>query len=463
MSHSLTSSKAKKNIKEMPLNPGNKFSKLNNGYDIDSLSNNSNSNSETETDNNIKNTSESYTIIDSDSNFNVRLRNWITIFVIGLILESIFREKFYEVGIVLIRKLQSLINDNIYLISFFQILSFLAAKYFLIVMLILAYNYHDTYSSLLLMIISSSAGTTIGFFKLVYKHPRPYFHEDWIKVYDCETGFGNPSGHSITAVSVYLSLYKILFSKVKLSRRYRKLVRHSFVLFIFCITISRLALGAHSLNQIIFGSFIGAMIYALFFDVFKIDLNLTDEIYVIMKPRIFNIFSSVIAIILLIGVVIFNFIPTLNDLDSKTWGRRISENCPNTPYSKLFDFEAYFMLSGCSALIGAYLGIYIDIKYNMQGNVKQWVDQNIGNRKWNKTSFVKSIIRLIFCIIVVLPTYSLNFFICGANNSVNVIFFLKNLLPHFTVNFVLYGFTRRILFYFNIGVNKNSQELNDIK
>jgi len=305
----------------------------------------------------------------------------------------------------------------------------------------------------LLMIISSCAATGTGLFKLIYKNPRPYFHENWVKVYDCETGFGNPSGHSIVAVSFYLTIAKIIQKKIYFPKKAKFYFNLATVLFILSITLSRLALGAHSLNQILFGSFIGAMIYALFFDVFKIDLNLADEIYVIMKPKIFNIFASVILIILLIGIIIFNFVPILNDLDSESWGRRITENCPNTPYSKIFDYEAYFMLAGSSSLIGGYLGIYVDIKYNMQGDVEKWILQNLGDTKWNETSLIESFKRIISIIFLNLPAFSLNF-IVGSDNTINAIFFFKNLIPYFAVNFTLYGFTRRMLFYFDIGINR---------
>jgi len=305
----------------------------------------------------------------------------------------------------------------------------------------------------MLMIISSCAASGTGFFKLIYKNPRPYFHENWVKVYDCETGFGNPSGHSIVAVSFYLTVAKIIQKKIFFTKKIKKVFNFLTVVFILLITLSRLALGAHSLNQILFGSFIGAMIYALFFDVFKIDLNLADEIYVIMQQKNFNIFAGVILIILAIGVLIFNFVPILNDLDSKSWGMRINENCPNTPYSKLFDYEAYFMLAGCSSLIGGYLGIYVDIKCNMQGDIEKWKAQNLGDTKWNKTNFAESLYRILAISVLNFPSFSLNFII-GSNKSINAIFFLKNLIPYFAVSFTLYGFTRRMLFYFKIGVNR---------
>jgi len=393
----------------------------------------------------------------SKFSFNERIRNWFSALFIGLIIESLLRERFYDAGIIIIRNIQIRINDNFIAILFFQILSLCASKYFLISIIMILFNYVDTYSSLLLMIITSCAATGTGFFKLIYKNPRPYFHENWVKVFDCETGFGNPSGHSIVAVSVYLTVSKIIRKKFYLQKRIQKYFNYVTVIFILFITFSRLALGAHSLNQILFGIFIGAMIYALFFDVFKIDLNLTDEIYIIMKPKIFNIFSTIILMILFIGIIIFNFFPVLNKLDSQTWGRSINENCPNTPYSKLFEYEAYFMLAGCSSLIGGYLGIYFDIKYNMEGNIEKWVMQNLGDTNWNKTNFCESIIRIFVIALINFPAFSPNLFV-SSNDTINAIFFLKNLIPFFAVNFTIYGFTRRILFYFNIGINRKYQK-----
>ncbi len=397
----------------------------------------------------------------SQFSFKQRIRNWLIIFIIGLILEMIYREKFYDLGIIIIKKIQSYINDNIFAIYFFQILSFCASKYFLISLIILIFNYIDTYSSLLIIIISSCAALGTGFFKLIYKNPRPYFHENWVKVYDCETGFGNPSGHSIVAVCVYLTIAKLIKKKIDFSKKRKRYFNIATVILIQLITFSRLALGAHSLNQIIFGSFIGAMIYALFFDVFKMDLNLAQEIFVMMKPQILNIFLTISITILSFGVIIFNFIPLLNDDDAHYWRRSITENCPNTPYSKLFDYEAYFMLAGSSSLIGSYLGINFEIKYNLNGNIQLWFIQNFGNTNWNKTNFIDSIIRLIIIGIFLLPIFSLNF-IVSSNDTINNIFFLKNLIPNFVVSFMLYGLTRRVLFYFDIGINR-IYKIKDIK
>jgi membrane-associated phospholipid phosphatase len=324
-----------------------------------------------------------------------------------------------------------------------QTLSIMATKYMLIFAILLFFNYMDMYTTLILVIIVGSCSIGTGFFKLIYKNPRPFFHEDWVKVYDCETGYGNPSGHSIVAFAVYLTLWKILRKRnVFFEKNKRKLFIFLFF-YMCCILMSRLALGAHSLNQILLGSFIGYQIYTLFFEVIKIDLHLHTEMNVVMNLFFFKVGAYIISSFLIFGILIFNFFPLTINLDINQYLERIIQSCPGTPYSKIFDFEAYFMLAACSSIVGAHYGIYFDVKFNLNNSIEKWIEMNHGDKLWNKTNFITSILRLFSMSIVLAISFCLNFII-SSNAHTNYIFILKNLIPYFFVNFALFGFCRSI-------------------
>jgi len=226
--------------------------------------------------------------------------------------------------------------------------------------------------------------------------------------------------------------------------------------------LSRLALGAHSLNQILLGSFIGYQIYCLFFYVIKIEVDLHQEIKTLMKLSNLYIFCITIFTILIIGVLIFNFFPMTFDLDVNKYLDRIMENCPGTPYSKTFDYEAYFMLAACSSLVGAYYGIYFDIRFNLNNSQEKWIEMNYGKKLWNRTNYFKGFLRIIILFILLAIPFSLTL-IVSSNAHTNYIFILKNLVPYFFVNFFLFAFGRHLCCKLNCGNKLLEQEYEEIK
>lgn len=370
-----------------------------------------------------------------------RLGKWIRLLVLGMALEALFRENLYTLGINIIQHIQFNINENTFLITILKMLSFTGTKDFFIILIILSFNYFDMYTTLIVLQVGGCCSFGTGLFKLIYKNPRPFFHEEWVKVYDCETGYGNPSGHSIVVLSTFLTLWKILKIKCNLEPRLKRTLFIFLCLFIFSVLFSRLALGVHSLNQVLLGSFIGYQIYSLVFYVLNINLNLKEEVKSLINFKYINIMAIVQTSLLLLGIIVFNFFPLTMNLNIDKYLKRILESCPNTPYSKVFDYEAYFMLSSCSTLLGAYYGIYYDIKVNLK-NSQEWVEINKGQFLWNKTNFLRSLFRLAIMSVILFIPFSLTIIISSHANT-NIIFILKNLIPYFLISFFLFAFVRK--------------------
>jgi len=94
--------------------------------------------------------------------------------------------------------------------------------------------------------------------KLVHFKPRPFWVSTDIEMIDCQTGFGNPSGHAAAAfgltfaVALEISLHRPSFGI------WVTIV--SFVAsFVFGATVSysRMVLGLHTLDQVIYGALYG--------------------------------------------------------------------------------------------------------------------------------------------------------------------------------------------------------------
>ncbi len=161
-------------------------------------------------------------------------------------------EFFLESGIEFTLALQNF-GDGVY--SFLKGITFLGTEDFYIVFLVLiwAFDYSLSMRLGVMLMLTTSLN---NFFKMAFHQPRPYWSDS--RVLDLggpELGFGVPSGHSQTPVSVYG-----LFAK-NLKENWMKI---AVWVVIFLIGISRMILGVHYYLDVLVGWTIGLIILWLF-------------------------------------------------------------------------------------------------------------------------------------------------------------------------------------------------------
>jgi membrane-associated phospholipid phosphatase len=90
--------------------------------------------------------------------------------------------------------------------------------------------------------------------KQAFQESRPFWYHTSINIIEwfCPTDFGNPSGHSFIAFSMYEPLLSDFIGTGK-----RKVFLFIWAVVGVLVMISRMFLGAHSLDQVVFGSLIG--------------------------------------------------------------------------------------------------------------------------------------------------------------------------------------------------------------
>ena len=99
--------------------------------------------------------------------------------------------------------------------------------------------------------------------KLTYAQPRPYLENLKIKAYQCPTEFGNPSGHSSASMGVAIVLFLDVFhGQTRGVLKFYSWTAYcaSLVFAIYwlvSIPITRIVLGVHSFDQVVFGSTLG--------------------------------------------------------------------------------------------------------------------------------------------------------------------------------------------------------------
>ena len=216
-----------------------------------------------------------------------------------IIVEIIYKEALFKYSLTYEQNLQNSLSK--FSLKFFEIISFTGNGFFIAIGLILIFCYF----SLIKTIFICSGLILIVYLhdlmKLIYSDPRPF----WIKTIlfqdKCETSYGNPSGHSLVSFFSYLSFsyYLCQIDKIKSNNTY-KLSIYLIAIFISALTaFSRLALGVHSIDQVLYGSFLGIFAFLIFAFMFKIyDMPLIHYIKFFREKKYIN--RTILTFILLI-------------------------------------------------------------------------------------------------------------------------------------------------------------------
>lgn len=154
-------------------------------------------------------------------------------------------------------------NDNIFI--FMKIISFLGSGTFLIglIIIIVIYNFIKKNYYISKLLLASTLGSYVLNFilKSIVNRTRPldFFLVD-------QGGLSFPSGHSMVAASMYLTIAYILSDKFKDKK---KIIYFASVIIILLMGISRLFLGVHWPTDIIGGYIMGYILYRLIINTIK--------------------------------------------------------------------------------------------------------------------------------------------------------------------------------------------------
>ena len=230
--------------------------------------------------------------------------------------------------------------------------------------------------------------------KIIYNNPRPF----WLKkdlFTSCETGFGNPSGHAFSSSAVYLSFWYMVtdfdtFKKTKKGIIFRIFLLVFFLLLIFTILLSRLYLGVHSINQIIYGSLLGTGVYAFYF--FVLDLYTNDKFVEFIINKINIIFHSILfTVFFIVGLVCYLAINRENNYYKEV----LMSICPDTKLYRFFEDEGFYAMLVLFFLIGihyGYLVLFIIMKKYYPGKEKHVINW------WKNDTIPKFLLRILMLI-----------------------------------------------------------------
>jgi undecaprenyl-diphosphatase len=354
--------------------------------------------------------------------YNMKIVIAIIYFVIIILLELLYRKFLFEQFISFQEYFQKERKLKI-LLNLCKILSIFGAEIstlfiFGIIFIFMPLNY----SFLILQSIVYSSYLT-NTLKMIYQSDRPNWHSDYL-TFSCNYGYGNPSGHSLTSISLYLSLSHVLVKYFKINGAFKKILFIFFTLFSLLIALSRFILAAHSLNQILYGFLLGlGLYYILIYIIGYHKYSSVQFLRHIRKNKVKYMYYCFHTSLLIIAILIYLFIPSKDNSNSE-------ENIFNGKRCKIKnDYAKYkndglFQSLSITSIIGAQIGI--DLLFKIL-KIKNYLI-NVSIIEWNKKKFNKKILLRI-PIIIISSIGIILYFIFPGNLPLILIFIFKSAIP----------------------------------
>ena len=382
--------------------------------------NNSEINKTQLTESNIK---ENFNIVNNKRiTYNIKIIISIIYFIIIILLELLYRKFLFEQFISFQEYFQKEKRIKV-LLNICKIISIFGAEIstlfiFGIIFIFMPLNY----SILILQAIVYSSYLT-NTLKMIYQSDRPNWHSDYL-TFSCNYGYGNPSGHSLTSIFLYLSLSHVFVKYFKINGAFKKILFIFFTLFSLLIAISRFILAAHSLNQILYGLLLGLGLYYILIHIIGYHKYSSVEfLRHIRKNKVKYIYYCFHTLLLIIAILFYLFIPSKDNSYSE-------ENIFNGKRCKIKrDYAKYkndglFQSLSITSIIGAQIGI--DLLFKIL-KIKNYLI-SVSIIEWNKRKFNKKILLRI-PIIIISSIGIILYFIFPGNLPLILIFIFKSAIP----------------------------------
>ena len=283
---------------------------------------------------------------------------------------------------------------------------------------------------------------------MIYKNPRPYWKSDILDIV-CNSGYGNPSGHSLVSLSFFL-VFSHIVTNFDFFRKYKKGKILRIVIFSFCIIlaalviIGRVLLSAHSINQIIFGSLLGIGIYFVEIHIISYHTYSSEQfINHIIRKKVVVIYFIIYA--LLIGLLFIIYFSICDDkYIEKLIYRNIfnGERCSIKKKYQVLKNDGFTQALAVTSIIGAHLGIILLIYVLKKLNYKiEYINE------FNKSSIKRWFIRL--PILILSGIFLILYFVIPKGSPLAIIIIFKFAFPFFLTAFCIYFIGIFICVYFS--------------
>lgn len=327
---------------------------------------------------------------------------WIIAVFAIVIAEIFFREPLFNFSVTFEDSIQSTFKTSSSVYTLARLVSHIPKEELMIFSFLIIYNYCNLLKTFAFLILITWNLFAVGLLKIVYHNPRPIWMSDKMVNLSCEGGFGNPSGHSFGVVVFLLSLYETLINQNKFFiiddssnslstlttdinslniNKYKKLIKTCvfviIVIFIFLVGFSRIILGVHSINQVIYGFILGYLSFYFIYKIWIPDLNNYDQLLSHISDKAFFIKSIAVVLFVLFSSLLVYYIDE-NDYYASKFNNKINSLCPDIPnYKRLYN-ESLLAILLSTSTIGAILGINLEYNITLNKNNYNWIKYNFG-------------------------------------------------------------------------------------
>ena len=371
--------------------------------------------------------------------------------IILIILDLIYRNSLFTYSLTYEQNLQNSFSENA--IQFYKFLSNIFAYIAIFLGFIFVFCYFPLNKSILFFIAFIFGDYIEDLMKLIFSDPRPFWLNSILSQGSCEASYGNPSGHSIKAFLFSLSLcyYICMLDRIKDNLKYKAIIYTIGLLGSALVAFSRIALGVHSIDQVLFGSLIGIWIFAIFAYVFKIyDMPLSYYLKFFREKKYINYFLIILLVFLILPIIIYLLIDI--ESDYKKYGLVLGKKCSkrrnNLYYGHKNMAGSLVILLIFGIYLGQFLFWYIIKNNNYPPEDNLIIEESINN--WNNFlkevySSIGNIAKILGLIVIAIsPLILSKVFISGKNRLLNIFIFKKS-IPYILVGFLgfgpcLYGF-----------------------
>ena len=395
---------------------------------------------------------------------NVKINNILLLILLLLIIIEIFyRQPLFNFSLTYEQNLQTSLSKIS--IFFFRCISFLTVSIFLIIGILIIFWYCTLIKFFIFLFVLIFTVYIHSLMKIFYANPRPFWINENLFKGECQGGFGNPSGHSMISFYFYMTFAYFFINDISKNNSKINIILSYLISFIWCclVAFSRLVLGVHSINQVIYGGSMGFMIFIISIIVFNL-YEMPIKYYLkFFKEKNYIIYSIISIISLILLSIISYFICNSNNNEYN-----INKNCQKVKKYKIFYKEGLFGTMSIIALFGFYFGqFYFWNKTNLTKNYDDEFVQNIEENinKWNKyqVDFFKSKEKIfkVLRIIIVCAICGVIYLVIPGDINLLIVFIFKVGLPFFLMSFMFSG---PGLYWFLIVIEgKNGSLFNDIE
>ena len=375
--------------------------------------------------------------------------------LILILTEIIYKDALFNYSLTYEQNLQESLSKGA--INFFSFISITGDGVFIGLGLFFIFCYFSLIKTILISVGVIFMIYLHDLLKLIYSDPRPFWLNTVLFQGKCETSYGNPSGHSLLSFFFYLSFsyYLCQINQIKSNNIY-KISIYCLALFIAALTaFSRLALGVHSVDQVLYGSLLGIFSFLIFAFMFKIyDMPLNDYLKFFKNKKYINGFIITNILLIIFPFILYALIDV--EKDKKRYELVMSKKCPDIDEYKLYSHnclgESLIILLISGIYCGQFLFWYLvskkkDQLYEDNININKnestlALEQSINNWNIRLINVIKNIniaMKIFGILVIILIPGIFYLIIPGENNSLGNIFAFKIGLPLFFIGFLGFG------------------------